>query len=108
MKHSVSLVLEIVFESIQQKPLDKTILYQQVVKFVVKTSAVPILVYDIIIEVYETHLGMTAIINLAAKLLFLFCCIILISNQIIYPVKCNFVWTKRQNVWKMTNCWTLF
>ena len=35
-------------------------------------------------------------------------CIILITNQTICLVKCNFVQTKSQNVRKMSNCWTLF
>ena len=37
-------------------------------------------------------------INLAARLLY---CIIVITNQTIYPLS-------RQNVQKMANCWTLF
>ena len=34
------------------------------------------------------------IINLIVRLLFLFCCIFLITNQTICPVKCNFVRTE--------------
>ena len=40
-------VLEIVFESVQQKHLDKTIFDQRIVNFVQKTNIVPFMAYEI-------------------------------------------------------------
>ena len=103
-------VLEIIFESVQQKHQDKTIFDQQVVNFVWKKKAS-------LTNLYCTHLCIMRytsnplsydysrlIITLTVRLMYLFS----ITNQTICPVKCNFVRTKHWNGWKMANCWMLF
>ena len=95
-------------KGVQQKHLDKTIFHQQV-DFIWKKSLTNHHCTHLWFVRYRSNpLGHDCswlIINLAVRILF---CIILITNQTIYPVKCNFVWTKMHNVHKIENCWMLF
>ena len=99
-------VLKIVFESVQQKHLDKTsklwILWRK------KPHEQALYIsWHMIYKINPLdHDCSWLIINLAVRSLYLFCCIIFITSQTICPVKCNFVWTRRQNVRKIANCWS--